>query len=418
MNAYFIALLMLPAVARAAINPADWKYSREIEKPSAKAEYAGVDVDAPTHEAARADLSDIRILDAQGAEIPFALLTSKEYQTTGKKSGLMTDLGHTQDATSFIIASDDPLEFHNRILIQTSSQNFRRRVQIEASDDKKHWRVLRDDAVIFRISSDYSESHLSVDYPRSTQKYLRATIFGDGQPPLNVLGASIIQIQKSALAKSTWAPAALQRHEEGKTSVWDVDMGFENVPVSNIEFTTPEKNFQRHAAVTVSGKDLNGITAKRIVGSALLNRMTLQSARGENIAIELPPLSSRRFRIEIDNGDNPPLKIDKIIVHGPAAMLFFPVDKPWPYRLLAGNAKASAPNYDLAASSKYLNLEKAPRTRFIDAAMTPNQSYREVDDRPLTDRHKGIFWACLIGLCAFLAIVISKKIREIILEDK
>src|SRR6185503_6492326 len=68
---------------------------------------------------------------------------------------------------------------HSRIAFATNETNFRQRVRIETSDDNRFWLVSREDGYIFDFTQgDRKLSVLTVDYPVSTRRYLRATVFG------------------------------------------------------------------------------------------------------------------------------------------------------------------------------------------------------------------------------------------------
>jgi hypothetical protein len=68
---------------------------------------------------------------------------------------------------------------HSRLRIATAETNFRQRVRIETSDDNRFWAVAREDGYIFDFTQgDKKLSALTVDYPVSTGRYVRATIFG------------------------------------------------------------------------------------------------------------------------------------------------------------------------------------------------------------------------------------------------
>ena len=91
-------------------------------------------------------LSDLRVIEADSKqEIPYKLLVE-----TGEKRRRLLELNivnteHVENQHSvFIIEFKEEVILHNELEIHTRSQNFERRVIIEASIDGKNWELLQD----------------------------------------------------------------------------------------------------------------------------------------------------------------------------------------------------------------------------------------------------------------------------------
>lgn len=402
-----VVLLSLPALA---LDAGRWRWSRAIDVPAGKG-YAALELDMPCFSAAaRADLGDLRLKDAAGGEVPYKLTVSRDESGAETVPSVVTDVSSAGGQTSFLVDAGAGLRTHGQVEIRTDDMNFRRSVRIEASDDRKTWALLRDRAVIYDVSADYRARHLSVDYPASTRRWLRVTVLG--APPMPVQGAQLRRELKRKGERSLWSPASARRSEEGRTTVWEIDMGREGVPVSALALGVTGENFSRAARIELH-EEKDGASVRRQAAAGTLWRFRLPAASGERTTLEFPELRARRFRLVVDNGDNPPLTVFSLRVLGPKHSLHFPSDRPRPYQLLAGRARLSPPAYDLAAFAGYLDLGKAAPARFSEARFAENLGYSDADGMPWSERRPALFWAVLAGAAGFLLWVTLRRAREL-----
>ncbi|NNN07307.1 MAG: DUF3999 family protein [Elusimicrobia bacterium] len=416
--------LLIPAQASADFNARDWRYSRPILAPIASsASYVSLILDAAAFGAAQPSLADLRILSADGVEVPYHLVVSRNRSETQSVQAEMVDLATAKGSVSFILnlkpflspqMRRGPVERHNVLTIRTPTKNFRAIATVEGSDDRRSWYTLWDNAVVFNVSADYTASHLSVSYPMSTRRFLRVTLRPQNSAVPSIQGADVTFETAQEAGESVWTPKSLARHEEGKTSVWDVDLGYQNVPVSRVGIATRDVNFSRPGRVFVSSPSAQGRETGPVAMSGVFWRYALPRVSNEGLSIAGGEVRARRFRLEIDNGDNPPLNVQDILFFGPRRTLYFPPNRRWPYRLYSGNPDASSPVYDLAAFSGYLDLLRVPRLNFGDVDAEVNARYQATDRRPWTEKHEHVFWASLLSLCAFLIWMIVQKTREIL----
>src|SRR5262249_52979636 len=136
----------------------------------------------------------------------------------------------------------------------TSEENFRQRVQIETSDDNRFWFLAREDGYIFDFTQgDKKLSLLSVDYPVSTRRYVRATISGWTSPD-SVTGAwSAYRFERPA---ERYIIDALtpERSEDPatRTSILTVDLAQSGLPHDRVRLEVDHSDFHRAAELEVS----------------------------------------------------------------------------------------------------------------------------------------------------------------------
>lgn len=129
----------------------------------------------------------------------------------------------------------------------------------------------------------------------------------------------------------------------------------------------------------------------------------LQSA-SENL-VELPRHKVDQLRIEIDNADSPPLNIDSVHVLQQTQYLVANLEVGQLYSLAFGDAKAPAPQYDLAYFKDSLpkNLPEAP-LHPIKTSVVP-----EVKGTALSLQ---FMWAALVAVALGLAFMTRQLLRD------
>ncbi len=410
-------MLLLGSRASADFNPRDWKHFRLINQPAASDPqgYASIVLDQATFGAASPSLSDLRLADAAGREVPYRLNVSRSEAGNVQVAGVVMDVSHAANVSSFVLSilPGRPSQ-HNQVTLRTGETNFRATVKIEASDDRQNWGTIRENAAIFDVTADYKAAHLVVDYPTSTRRFLRVSVTNEKPSALRIDGASTSQRSVSNALETRWEESQFGHDTDGgRTTVWVVDLRYDNLPVSRIEILAGDNNIQRPVRVLAIDKSPEGIERRTVLMSGVIWRFALPGVVSENFSIGGGEFRKRRFNIEVDNGDNPPLAVSEIRFFGPKHTLSFPVNRPWPYRLYSGNPDAAAPVYDLAAFSGYLDLANAPMATPVGIP-EQNPGYQQVDKRPWTEKHQKIFWASLVMLCGFLIAMIVQKTREIL----
>jgi len=120
-----------------------------------------------------------------------------------------------------------------------------------------------------------------------------------------------------------------------------------NLPVSALVLTTDEPIFQRRVRVVQSRFEEQGIVESEVAAGTISRAA---GVGGESLRLTLERvLPEREVVLVIDNEDNPPLPVAEVRALVRPVRLVFHAAEAGEYRLLVGNARATAPRYDLAA---------------------------------------------------------------------
>lgn len=383
-----LSLLLFPLLLRADFTAARWQFRRSlpVERPQP---VCAVRLDRVTYAAARADLADLRVL-REGDEIPYVLETlsggSEYHEMQPEMLNKAAVPGAGVQVTLDLGAA--PAK-HDRLRVGAGEKNFRRRVRIETSDDRKRWAIARDDGYIFDVSQgDRPASSLTVDYPVSTRRYVRATFFGWANPAA-VQRVWLAYHAERPEVRETTASLEPQRAEDAKTqsTVLDVDLGVAGLPHDRAQIETPAPSFQRDVEADSSPDGRQW----RFAGRGAIHRLP----GGDSLAVRFAEQHDRYLRLRIFNRDNQPLPISSVMIDAPARRVTFECRVPGRYWLYSGNQEARRPGYDLAAilSSRQVAAERltalGPQERNPDYRPPPSPA------KPWSDRHPIVLYGAL-----------------------
>ena len=410
----FCLTLFLATAMSAEFEVTDWKFEAPIRLPVqiASPQFIRLTLPGWVLANAREDLSDLRIINAAGTEIPYLLqkAETRTFQSTlpttiinrgidpGRFEQIVCDLGNQTEAS-------------NEIVLYTQAQNFVRKTEIGGSADGQNWIILRSSAYIFDQQEQGRHLHnLLVSYPDSTYRYLKVVVWFDGEPPLNLTGAEVRRQERAEFQPEAVQARIVRRLEdpERKTTDLTIETSMGKQHFEECLLGVSEVNFERSA--TVSYQDYRGAWMQ--AGSGTIHRFTIGPAVDENLIVPVQDLNQKQFRIRIWNYDSPPLSVQSVTVRRMPRFLIFngsPGDR---YRLFFANAEGQRRNYDLGGALGRLDLQKLPQASLH--AMAPNPSFSPRPRvKPWTERHPALIWVALGMGVLLLAGMLLKTVRSV-----
>jgi hypothetical protein len=361
----------------------------------------------------REDLADLRILDANGSEIPYALrirreiADKREIATTvfnqviagGNASEMSVDLGENAGE-------------HNEVEIDTGGVNFRRQVNVEGSDNGTAWRTLTTGVVIFSMASQNQIATSNrVTYPTSRYRYLRIKVFADEltdrhAPTIN--GVKVIMAVREQGVLTTWGlpipPYELLRNQGAPASAWTIDLGA-RVPCDRLMLDFADESFSRPFTLETIDDPQN----IRLAASGELTRRIGEKRQPLTIYFQDEEYV-RKLRLLVTDYSNPMLSISSISAAAPARQLVFEFKEgvALPLRLFFGNPKATAPHYDFEKELP-AKLTGTPRRSAV-GSLTNNADFHP-EPLPLTERVPWLIYVVLSLSSIALAMILVSLAR-------
>jgi hypothetical protein len=418
-----ILFLILSAVsAPAAESYAAWKYRGRIDAPDAR--FVALQLHSRNLDLCeKSDLSDFRIVDARGAEVPYAVVFETDLQLQTDRRGTELNREYTDAATSRITVDFGTSVAKNSITVETAGNNFRRFLQVEGSDDLRAWSMLLPEGWLIAAGDSLDRRFESFETGSNTYRYMRFSVrkMPEEEEPPRIVRVTCRHTVTRKAPETPVQSTLLGYGTQAGTSTIEIDFGARNLPVRRFQLLLnrdPFRIFEKrcHLYGRNSLQHLERIrfesgeyskeraveTPWDFLGSGVVYRNAQSS-----MSLELPVASRCRYvRIRIENGDSPPLEISGVTGYTVPAYLVFEPAGQSRFDVYAGNATAAPPRYESSralASLDTRNMAKCPVT--LDA-----QSGAIAEKQP---RGQLFVWGILVAVVLFTAWVFWNTARNI-----
>ncbi len=393
------ALLALAATLAAAPLPkawTNWRYSRPIELPATDSvKLAGLSLPQDVYLHAQTSLPDLRIIDDAGNEVPYARYSrvgstlSKDLPT----EVLENSFSHG-NYTQLVLNVGASAPFHNAVEIRTAESDFIEWVSVEASDDGHEWRSVADRAPIFRFRQQSREGTQTARYSPNNARYLRIRVLdGDKKFPIDsaqVFSNTVEAPERSFLDENIVDDPTGRAGENS----WRVDLGTPALGVQEVRFAVNPAEFIRAVQISTSA---DGITWTQVARGEIY-RFRRDSTAEEHLRVDVPgDVTARYWRITVVNGNDAPLPgVIPSLYITPVHMVF--EQQPGRgYRLIYGQPRAAAPQYDLSRRITSEQEDVAVVGQLGAEEETSNYS----DPRPWTEKNRYMMWI-VMGIAVLL----------------
>jgi hypothetical protein len=404
-----IALVALMLAARALAAPLpqawrNWRYSRAIQlDTAAEARLAGVVVPLEVWQRAKADLSDLRVIDDQGREVPFLLYAREGSAKTQTLSAKSLETSFTPGKfTQAVLDAGEKAPFHNMVEIFTPKEDFIAWSEVAVSDDARTWRIVLERAPIFRFRKESLQGNQTLTYSETNARYIRVRILeGDERFPLD--GIHVKYLVKEPAERVpvavTWSPDA---QAPPQTTGWRADLGV-TLPVRQITFSEDAPEFRRVVHVNTSN---DGETWLPAAGGEIY-RFRRDNTLQESLDVDAHG-SRRYWRIAIVNGNDLPLAgVHPALLMTPRHVIFRQ-EPGRSYLFLYGQSEAKPPQYEMASLTSRSALPGAAAGNL--GAEEVNTAY--ADPRPWTEQHPVSLWIALGIAVAILGYSALRALRR------
>lgn len=406
------AIALLPAALPAAV------VERSIVVPAPGRTV--VTLDQAVYEGARADLGDLRIVDGGGGEVPYLLERIEDDPRLPIQRPQVRNrvFRRGQDAEATLDFGAPALKSH--LTLSLSGDNFRRRVKVEgrARQDPR-WATLTDSAYVFAVPGPFPARYETVALPENNFPLLRVTVFNGPDDPerIEILDASTRPAPRRRPREVELRPR-LTRTEDarGRETILTLDLGARHQPFRGLGLDVSDPAFFRGVAVEARVDPALGVDGQagaplawRYLGEGAIYRYDEDGERRECLRLDVGG-RERVLRLRIRNRDDRPLAVRGAVALVPVERLVFEARAGGQYRLRYGEARLSAPSYDLARTAGDPVLFAA---RAQEAPLRAPQAVPVAPPAPppWTERNPALLWMGLVAVVTALGAVTWRALR-------
>ncbi|HET6897757.1 MAG TPA: DUF3999 family protein [Vicinamibacteria bacterium] len=379
-----------------------------------------VTLDGPVYERARADLGDLRVVDAAGADVPYLLeRVEDERRVPEQQPGIGNRVFHRgQEAQATLDFGRPTLK--TQLTLRLSGDNFRRRVKVEGrARTDPEWATLTDSAYVFAVPGPAAARYETVALPENDFPLLRVTVFHGPDDPekIEILEASARPADRRRPREVPLVPR-LTRTEDAsaRETILTLDLGARYQPLRGVTVDVSDPAFFRGVIVEAridppplrEGESAPPL-AWRPLGECAIYRYEEGGTVREGLRLDVTG-RERVVRLRVRNRDDRPLAIRGATVFVPVERLAFAAQPGGQYRLRYGDPRLAPPAYDLARTS----VDPAVFAAAAEpAALLAPQAIPVAPPPapPWTERNPGLLWTGLLAVVAALGAVTWRALR-------
>jgi hypothetical protein len=366
-----------PAAA-AEVNRADFRYLRPLVA-GPGSEPVLVEPDGALFEHSLPGFADLRIADARGREVAWRQAPSR--RSVAAEAVPVLNSGRQGRFAVALLDLGAQRKVRDRVMLEVPDRGFVGRAVVLGADDR-HGPFTRLSAtgIYDARGAQQARSTVAVFGP-SDFRYLLVRATGVSR----ITGASVSGArERPRLLRRTARSTSLR--QDGSRTIVTIDLGFRNVPVDELRITAETARYERPVEILGSGSQQRFVP----LGAARIFRFP-----GSGSAPIPVGAHHRYIRVEVDNGDDAPLRGIEVSAWSRSRALLLEGGHPLPYTAYYGSSRANPPNYDFARlPTGALGAERAVHGRLGPDRENPAFE-PPPDTRSFTARHPGLVTAAL-----------------------
>ena len=377
-------LLALIAAALVAAGSSDvdesaFRYTRDLG--AASSAPVRFDPDAAMYGHARSGFPDLRILDADGTQVPWR--PEPTAAPVAPQAVALVARGSRGGTVSVVLDREVLRPVVDRVELDVPDRTFVGSVDVLGSQtgaEGSYATLSR--TTIYRLRGAVSAESTSAVFPLTDYRFLLVRAHGVSA----ITGARVAR--DPARAALTPVPSTSQQQQEARATIVLLDLGFPRVPVDEVLVGSSTPRYKR--LVRIEGSD-DDSTFAPLAESDIARFGAVDLSR-------VPVRAQQRYlRVTIENGDDPPLAALGVVPEATSRALLLAGGFRPPFRLLYGAADVPAPEYDFAK----LPAAATGVARAVSGTLgaeTTNAGFEEpADTRTFFERHDWLIQVLLVA---------------------
>jgi hypothetical protein len=193
-----------------------------------------------------------------------------------------------------------------------------------------------------------------------------------------------------------------------KLSIWIIKLPKSRLPLTRLTCVTTTPLFQRSMSLSEEITDERGYTFYRRLARATWTQTPERKAKEFSLPLDSAPQGNTLI-LETDNGDNPPIGLEKFMAFYPATRVLFKARADDRLFLYYGNPRVPPPSYDLSlVAGELLAADKATATLGAEEQLHKS-SWAESQT---AGKGGVVFWGILAAVVVGLLVIISRLLPK------
>ncbi len=338
-----------------------------------------VEPDGALFEHSLPGFADLRIADARGHEVAWRQVRSG--RSAAPTPAAVLNSGRQGRFAVALLDLGAQRRVRDRIVLETPDRDFVGRVAVLGADDRQGPFTRLSATGIYDVRGAQPARSTVAVFPPSDFRYLLVRVTGVSRiTGANVSGTN----ERPPLLRR--AARSISQRQVGTRTIVTLDLGFRDVPVDELRIAAETARYERPVAIFGSN------TRQRFLPLTAARIFRFPGSGSVPISIGA---HHRYIRIEVDNGDDAPLRGIEVSAWSRSRALLLEGGHPPPYTVYYGSSRADAPSYDFARlPTSALGVERAVPGRL--GSERENPAFEPPPDtRSLAARNPGLVTGAL-----------------------
>ena len=332
------SLLLLPVLLAGADAAVSFRYTSPIQAPQG---WVVIELPDEVLDACRPGLPDLRVIDAHGAEVPFAVdppsielprrLPARDLESVaGSHTFALFDRGA------------DP-GWADRMELEIAGASFLKPVTVEASDDRSTWAQIARGSV-FRTGA---VSSLSVHFAPNDRRWWRVKLDDRNSSAVRFEAVNVREPSRRQASRELALELRKDPGEGLEATTWIATLPAANLAADAVRLEAEDAAYHRRVRV------YERVLMRDEVDRVLIGEGSILRSRQVEDSIRIRPPSSRVLEIEVERAAGAELQVKgaKVVLE-PRRLVFHAGADATPH-LAYGSPAAERPGYDLDSALRH-----------------------------------------------------------------
>jgi hypothetical protein len=304
-------------------------------------------------------VSDLRLFDASGKEVPYLLVPNPAIEPAWRPAAVLpvAAVETEKEKTSGFEADLERTLLVDRLRLEALPPPYLKRIRLEGSGDRARWTLLVGEGTVFDLpDSDLRQT--TVSFIPGSYRYLRLT--WDDTRSARIARMPVVsarEVTTASPAPPLTTPVAFERRpSEPGRSRFHLRLPGGRLPLAALTLDVAGARILRDAEVVEAR--LTGVeAAPAAIGRGTLKRVEQGDIAAAALRLPIEAPVEAQLDLVVDDGNNPPLDLRGVAAEfAELPWIYFEAAEP-PVVARYGNASLAAPSYDLEAARSTLRIE-------------------------------------------------------------
>jgi hypothetical protein len=212
-------------------------------------------------------------------------------------------------------------------------------------------------------------------------------------------------IQRTSISRAlTPSVTPTKDAKDPKLSRWIIKLPQSGLPIARLTCVSSTPLFERSLSLYEELTDERGDKYRRVLGGATWTQTPERQSKEFTLTLD-GTLQSDTLFLETDNGDNPPIELEKFTAFYPATRILFKAKPKDELFLYYGNPQVAPPSYDLSlVAEQLLTAEKNVASLFAEEQLKEPSWYKN----QMPSQGGVLLWGILALVVVVLVFIISR----------